>query len=619
MLLLAAVLILSNHAAWASPISVDDKDVRYRSHGRDLEYIIDKDDALTPQEVLRTTGKSKNSHETPNLGLTKLPIWVKFRVTNHTSSDRLMIYYPVSYVTTISYYDSTEFGHFEPSLINGVNLSHAKVLQDPGYHFNLFIQPGETRTVLFRLKADQQILLGYEVGTETTMRGKHWSNSVILYGMFIGILLVMILYNLVIYFVTRINLYLYYVVYVTFSLLAQSSLLGIYQTFFPLLGEKYNYMAMYLFVVCVALSGNFFVIRFINIKENMPRFKWAYYGVNISYVVTGIFILAGKYLVATVLLQANAFYCAVLILWCSFYIGFWKKDRSAQILFVAWLVFMGGLILYVLKDFGLVPLNWFTTNIVAVGTALETVLLSLALADLINRMREESQLSLNRVFLEEQKNANLKLRLKRSELASLQGQMNPHFVFNALSSIQNDILKEDLPSAYSSIGQFAQLMRKGLEHSRASMTSLQSEMSFLKNYMELEQKRFASRFSFEVEAEPQLLKDDVNLPPLMIQPICENAIKHGFNNDSNGLLSVRFSYHGNDAVLCVVEDNGVGIKKSSKNKVKKSDKKSYGLAIVEDRIRLFTEQDLTARMTVTDLSEISDATGTRVELVLPIG
>ncbi len=236
-------------------------------------------------------------------------------------------------------------------------------------------------------------------------------------------------------------------------------------------------------------------------------------------------------------------------------------------------------------------------------------------------MQKTSQLSLNRVFSEEQENASLKLRLKKSELSSLQGQMNPHFVFNALTSIQNDILKEDMAAAYTSIGKFAQLMRKGLEHSRSQLTSLKSEINFLTNYLELEQKRFSNRFTFEINHSSSLSDRHVNIPPLMIQPFCENAIKHGFVGMKGGHLRIDFKRIDGSSLLCIIEDNGIGIDQSKKDNSGKGDRKSIGISIVQDRINLFNEQGLPGSMTISSRSELKENLndiGTRIELVLPM-
>jgi sensor histidine kinase YesM len=410
------------------------------------------------------------------------------------------------------------------------------------------------------------------------------------------------------------------VVYIAAQLIGQSALIGIYQTYFPVFGVSNNYFVMYFSVAILALAGNFFVYRFIDIPRNMPRFKLVFYIINISYAITGLLIIFGQYRISTFLLQVNALYSAVMLIICSSYIGFVKKDYSAKILFVAWLIFLFGNMIYVMKDFGVLPYNWFTNNIVAIGTAIETVLISLALADLINRMRRANAISRTQVMEQEQKNSLLQLKLTRSELATLQGQMNPHFVFNALSSIQNDILREDLETAHDSLGKFARLMRNGLIHSRSQRITLKQEIDFLTNYFELEKKRFSDQFNFHITTSADLEVNKIRIPPLMIQPLCENAIKHAFAGRTDGTITLRFSRSGTNQLCCEVEDDGIGInQRPNSNLNYKSAKKNYGLTIVKDRIRLLNEQGKTSSYEVVDLSTLDNTiSGTKITLLLPL-
>ncbi|MBO6515657.1 MAG: histidine kinase [Bacteroidia bacterium] len=575
--------------------------------GSEIEYFIDESNSSTPTS-LQSRNWATSDASIPNLGMQTSPVWVRFNVVNTTNDSSLSIHYPVANVSHLTFYDSVDFSNDHSKRTTGITYINEKTVRDLGYHFEMNILPGESRTAWFRMESDQQILLAFEFGQREKVVGKRHARNVLIYGMFVGIMLVMMLYNLVIFFVTRINLYLHYVVYVFFSLFGQSAIIGLYQNYFPILGIQYNRESLPMLVVFLALSGASFVYRFIDVRSYIPRMRWAFYLVYSSYVAVLIMTFSGYLQSAVFVLQINAFYCAVLILGCSAYIGFVKKNKSAKTVFIAWLVFMLGNIIYVFKDFGFLPFNWFTNNIIAIGTALETVLLSLALADLINRLKEERQLSLNRVLLEEQKNAMLNLRIKRSELASLQSQLNPNFVFNSLGSIQSDIVKEDLANAYSSIGKFAQLMRTGLEHSRANKTSISSEVLFLSNYLELERKRLLESFEFKIHVDPMIQKARVFIPTFLIQPICEDALRRGLADIKDGTLIIHFEPKPGKYIQCTISDN------NPHQTITSFSDAGEQLAITRERILLFVEQGLDASI---DLLSSPDLPGSKIQLILP--
>jgi sensor histidine kinase YesM len=556
--------------------------------------------------------------QAPNLGMFKEPIWVKLIIKNETSDSNLMLHYPVAYVNRISFYSKNSPQSGLPDATSGINEAHSKKIKDLGYHFEFEIPQGESKEVFFEIQGDQQLLLTFEAGTPDQFRSNRWIYNNLSYGIFVGVMLVMLFYNLFIFFFTRLNLYLHYVIYVTFSLLAQSALIGLYQNYFPIFGHDFNRMSLPFFIAGVAIAGLNFVYHFIGVSKHLPKWRLAFWIGFASYAVAVIILLIGFNQLSILILQVNAMYSATIILTCSGIIGFSQGNKPSQYLFYAWLVFMLGNFVYVLKDFGVLPYNWLTNNIIAIGTLIETVVISLALADLINRMRRDhtkAQLLLQR---KESKNAQLQLALSQSELAALQGQMNPNFVFNALSLIQNDILRKDVDSANENIGSFAQLMRSGLDHSRSQQVSLRSEINFLTTYLEIEKKRYPNRFTYSIEYTDDIYDANVLIPPLMILPLCENAVKYAFSDGVHGKLVIRFEKQTDSTLLCTIDDNGIGIpQKIIDNPIKAPDG-NYGLMIVRERIRLFSEQGFDCSCAIINKStSVEGQTGTNIQLTIP--
>lgn len=171
-----------------------------------------------------------------------------------------------------------------------------------------------------------------------------------------------------------------------------------------------------------------------------------------------------------------------------------------------------------------------------------------------------------------------KLRANQAELSALRNQMNPHFIYNSLNSIQNFIFKEEPVIANRLITKFSRLVRNSLNFSRLEYVSLEDELSFLQDYIDLEQTRFPNLFEYSVDVEDDIL--DIEIPPLMIQPLIENAIKHGFSGiQYKGLINIRMTLVMNSYIEISIEDNGRGESAIKGN--------SLSHKIIRDRIKIF--------------------------------
>lgn len=227
-----------------------------------------------------------------------------------------------------------------------------------------------------------------------------------------------------------------------------------------------------------------------------------------------------------------------------------------------------------------------------------------------------------------------RMRIKRIELdnltqqeinqyrqQALSKQMNPHFLFNSLNSIQYYIVKNDKVASSRYLSKFATLMRMILNNSQHQAISLSEELSALKLYLELEAMRFKEHFEYTVEIDPVINQMSTFIPPFIIQPFIENSIWHGLmNREGKGLLQIKLTYKEN-SISCIVEDNGIGRKKSQEIQDNSHlNRPSKGIAITETRLRLFDVKKTTANPIIyTDLcDENGEAIGTRVEIIIPI-
>lgn len=211
-----------------------------------------------------------------------------------------------------------------------------------------------------------------------------------------------------------------------------------------------------------------------------------------------------------------------------------------------------------------------------------------------------------------------KQKIAESQIQTLRAQMNPHFIFNSLNSIENFMMQNEKRKASDYMHKFALLIRTILESSRNELTTVLLDLEALKLYIDLEQMRFHNKFCYQENIDNELLKGDYNVPSLLIQPYVENAIVHGMaHSDRSDLkLIVSVSLEG-DYIKYVITDNGIGRSQAAEyNKLNKLRHKSVGLKITEDRIHLYNqEHNASGFVKISDLFDINNKpAGTMVEV-----
>lgn len=211
--------------------------------------------------------------------------------------------------------------------------------------------------------------------------------------------------------------------------------------------------------------------------------------------------------------------------------------------------------------------------------------------------------------------------LARTEMAALRAQMNPHFVFNCLSSINRYILLNQPEEAADFLNKFSRLIRHILDHSRNEFVPLAKELEAIQLYVELEQMRFAQKFEYHCELDPGLQLDWIEIPPMLIQPYIENAIWHGLlHQKTKGMLRLEITFHA-PILKIVVEDNGIGRAKAQELKSRSANQqKSHGMAVTAERLAaMHTLFGTRSTVEAKDLFHPDGtAAGTRITLTLEI-
>ncbi len=202
-------------------------------------------------------------------------------------------------------------------------------------------------------------------------------------------------------------------------------------------------------------------------------------------------------------------------------------------------------------------------------------------------------------------------------LKSLRSQMNPHFIFNALNSVNQFIAKNDERTANRFLSDFSRLMRLVLENSQKDFVSLSKEINIIQLYIKLEHNRFRDQFEYTLDIDESIDADDIEIPPMLIQPYIENAVWHGLRyKETFGMLKIELKKI-NDNIHIIIEDNGIGRKQSQLLKTKHQQKsESTGVKNTQNRLQIINKvYKKKFQLYISDLE--TDQTGTRVELYFP--
>ncbi|HEU4469534.1 MAG TPA: two-component regulator propeller domain-containing protein [Flavisolibacter sp.] len=211
--------------------------------------------------------------------------------------------------------------------------------------------------------------------------------------------------------------------------------------------------------------------------------------------------------------------------------------------------------------------------------------------------------------------------LAESQLMALRAQMNPHFVFNCLNSIQECIVTEKYGEASLYLNKFSKLFRSVLNNSGRVMVTLAEEIEVLELYLSLEHMRFEKSFDYRIHVEEDLEADEILIPSMLLQPYVENALWHGLmHKDDDRKLNICFTRINEDVFRCTIDDNGIGRQKALELKQQQSKTKrhvSKGMSISQDRVDLLQKQGQHAVLEIVDkYDDAGIARGTRVVIEL---
>ncbi len=224
--------------------------------------------------------------------------------------------------------------------------------------------------------------------------------------------------------------------------------------------------------------------------------------------------------------------------------------------------------------------------------------------------------------IQKEKMANAE-RIAALEQQALKAQMNPHFIFNCLNSIQQYVIDKDVQGANKFISGFSKLIRQTLYNSGKHSITVSEEEGFLRSYLDLEKSRFEDKFDYSIWIDERIHKDEDSLPPMLLQPYIENCIRHGIMHkaDGKGIIDIRFNV-ADDNLVCTVADNGIGRKAA--NNLKSMQHISYqskGTELTGQRIMMINKKNAAADIILNTedlVDEQGQPSGTMVTIVIPL-
>jgi ligand-binding sensor domain-containing protein/putative methionine-R-sulfoxide reductase with GAF domain len=238
-------------------------------------------------------------------------------------------------------------------------------------------------------------------------------------------------------------------------------------------------------------------------------------------------------------------------------------------------------------------------------------------ADKIDKIKSEQQTREKEVVV-----LKLSKDLATSQLTALRAQMNPHFIFNALNSVQQYILTGDVDQANKYLSKFSRLQREVLNHCDHNFISLDKEVEMLNLYLELEQLRFNENFEYSIHLSDEIDSSEIKIPPMILQPFVENAIWHGLMpKQTNRQIQISFTLSTYSYLCCTIKDNGIGREAAARLKEQSGNitqHKSKGLGLVYERLQILQQQyQQNFTVTIVDVTAPNGTVeGTEVELRL---
>jgi signal transduction histidine kinase len=381
------------------------EDKTLNNFGRKVYLLTDTQQKLSIRNVIENDDFKSLESDVPNLGINHNAYWLKLHVQNLTSAKQLGLQIRLPTLDYVDFYQVTQDGQLvKEEKIGDRRPYYNREFDNPFSTFLFNTNPKETSTIYIRVAGSEQLQVPLTLSTQADLQQKN-SDAYIIFGVYAGIICVMFVYNLFLYLSTRDETYLYYIVYLFFIGLLQANFQGFPFKYLWPENMWLSTHAVYILTPLGALTALEFMRKFLHTKEILPKHDRILSLFYIPYGIALLLMVMGELMYSYQLLQITAMVIAIYMLVIAFK-TYNNGYKSAKFFIRAWIVFLLGLCIFVLKDYNILPYNTVTYNMMPFGSALEVILLSFALADKINILKKEKEASQEealRISLENEK------------------------------------------------------------------------------------------------------------------------------------------------------------------------------------------------------------------------
>jgi len=530
-------LVLSFYVKGSNAYTIDIQSVEKQVVKKNISYFKDVTGRLEFDEVQGLQNFQIIENGIPNFGIQNVPFWFKLTFQNSTNENLFLeLAHPV--LNEVYFFDPLARGN--TPIIDGQNTPYSMKKYDcTNLLFDLNLPPGEQKTYYLKVKSKTQIQLPLFIGSKESIKEANEIRKLFA-ALFFGVMMAMILYNLAIYFIVRDISYLYYVLFVAVILIVQLVPKGFaYQFLWPESPDIAN-AAMFFSPAISGSASILFFLSFLNVKSYAPKLRKFLIALVGIYTIGLIFYALKNYSLSYTILDLTSL-SASLIMLVGAAIIYRKGNKSALFFLIAWSIFLAGVIIYVMKEVGVLQHNFFTNYTMMIGSGLETVLLSIGLASRINVLKKEKEQAQRKEFIALQRNE--KLIREQNIILDRKVKERTANLNQALESIKKAQDKLIESEKMASIGQLtagiAHEINNPINYVTSNISSLERDLneinSVIEAYSTINNENFAEKLieidQLKAELDYDYLQEEI--------PTLLEGIKEGADRTANIVASLR--------------------------------------------------------------------------------
>lgn len=518
--------------------------------GKNLRVLKDESSQMSLRDVIQSEDFEISKQDLQNFGITPHAYWVNFKIINKSNEKNLSLEIPYTLIDSISFFQVNDSKEIEMENHAGnMDKFDSRMLDEHQYYvYPLIFDGSDSVEVYLRVKSGTQLMLPIKVGSQYQILGDLLKKD-LFFGIYFGIIIVMVLYNLFVYLSLRDYSYLLYILFLLSVLFTQASLDGYISRFIlpenPLTANWIIYFSSAL----IGIMAIIFAQSFLNTKKESPIYHKLGYVFIIIYLITSIMPLFGFNNASYGLILMSAALSAIYVLFIAFNV-LRKGSRPAKYFLAAWSVFILTVIIFVLKDYGVLPYNFFTAQALQFGSAFEAVILSFALADKINVYREEKDsyqqqaldaIRKNEIIISEQKTKlEIEVKKRTQELQNTNKELNA-----TLKHLQDTQIQLVESEKMASLGQLtagiAHEINNPINFVTSNVTPLKRDISMLQKLLEQIEEIALSDLSIDdKKAQIKAFKQHVDFEYLQTEiDFLLKGISEGANRTSDIVKGLR--------------------------------------------------------------------------------